>query len=79
VVSGFIFGLFFISGFAGFLPVVAGGDWDKWLIISVFFGIAGWLLCFLLGVILSVCCVLFFFVSKRKEPKEKEIFCQSLR
>jgi hypothetical protein len=42
-----------------------------------------WLLkgngCFLLGVVVTVCCVLLFFVSKRKEPKEKEIFCQSLR
>jgi hypothetical protein len=36
VVSGFTFGLFFISGFAGLLPVVAGGVCDKWLIISVF-------------------------------------------
>jgi len=39
VVSGFIFGLFFISGFAGFLPVVAGGVWGKWLIISGFMGL----------------------------------------
>jgi hypothetical protein len=34
VVSGFIFGLLIISGFAGFLQVVAGGVWAKWLIIS---------------------------------------------
>jgi hypothetical protein len=35
----FIFGLFFISGFAGFLPVVAGVIGYKWLIISGFFGL----------------------------------------
>jgi hypothetical protein len=35
----FIFSLLFISGFAGLLPVVAGGVWDKWLIISVFLGL----------------------------------------
>jgi hypothetical protein len=31
--------LFFISGFAGFLLVDAVSVWDKWLIISGFFGI----------------------------------------
>jgi len=35
----FIFGLLIISGFAGFLPVVAGGFVCKWLIISVFLGL----------------------------------------
>jgi len=39
VVLGFIFGISFISGFAGLLLVVAGGVWDKWLIISVFLGL----------------------------------------
>jgi len=39
--------LFFISGFAGFLPVVAEGLGCKWLIISVLLGFAvfaGWCL-----------------------------------
>jgi hypothetical protein len=31
---GFIFGLCFISGFAGYLPVVSGVLMDKWLIIN---------------------------------------------
>jgi hypothetical protein len=44
VVFIIILGLFFISGFAGFLPVVAEGLWCKWLIISVFLGFAGLLL-----------------------------------
>jgi len=39
VVLGFILCLLFISGFAGFLPVVAVGVWGKWLIISVFMGL----------------------------------------
>jgi hypothetical protein len=29
----------FFAGFAGFLPVVAGGVWAKWLIISGFWGL----------------------------------------
>jgi uncharacterized membrane protein len=75
----------FISGFADYLPVVSWVLVDNSLIINgIHFcrlhAIAGGFLgCFLLGVILPLCCVLFFFVSKRKEPKEKEIFCQSLR
>jgi len=40
--SRFIFGLFFISGFSGFLPVVAKGVWVKWLIISVFLDYCWW-------------------------------------
>jgi len=44
-----IFDLLFISGFAGFLPVVAWGVVCKWLIISVF-------LAFCWGLLLPVCC-----------------------
>jgi len=54
VVFVIIWGLFIISGFAGFLPVDAWGLWCKWLIISVFLVslvcivFAGWcLLCVL--------------------------------
>jgi hypothetical protein len=38
---GFEFHIWFIiiSGFAVFLPVVAGGVWGKWLIISGFMGL----------------------------------------
>jgi len=66
VVSGFIFGLLFISGFAGLLPVGAGGVWDKWLIISVFLVL---LICYSM---LSAWCysdrglLLFFLFQKEK-------------
>jgi len=40
VVFVVIFRLFVISGFAGFLPVVARGFLCKWLIISVFLVVA---------------------------------------
>jgi hypothetical protein len=72
---GFILGLFFISGFAGFLPVVAEGLGCKWLIISVFLGFAGLLLgvcwCFLseplihLILLIWVVWVLWFLLSYR--------------
>ena len=58
------------------LPVFSWVLIDNSLIINTIHFSGRW---FLLSVILTVCCVLFFFVSKRKEPKEKEIFCQSLR
>jgi hypothetical protein len=57
VVSGFIFGLFFISVFAGLLPVVAVGVWYKWLIISGFLVCCWWLQ-------LPVCCRLPVFLSE---------------
>jgi hypothetical protein len=69
---GVTFSLIVISGFADFLPVVAGVVLGKWLIISGFFGL-------LLVVFFARCCcdrVLcsFLFRFKKKRTKRKGNF-----
>jgi len=58
--------LFFISGFAGFLLVVAGGVWCKWLIISVFLGLLLVVVVFSAGCYSDRGLLLFFLFQKEK-------------
>ncbi len=76
----FIFGLLFISSFAGFLPVVSWVLIDKSLIINTIhfsdsLRVKLWLLkgngCFLLGIILTVGSYFSFYFKKKVRNDEK--------